>query len=270
MQPLHERHLSAMALGTYDSCHLRFRFRYLDNLYWSRIWSASPQERKAVEQGQTFHLMARRYYAGLDPARVADPVDQTQLASWLGLLQGFLPLSFTQSFHPELELRLTRPDLRLMAKFDLLVVEPDGRATIFDWKTERRMPRRTYLRQSYQTLVYRFMLCAAGGAYSPKGRFEPGDISMIYWNPIHPDRWERLSYSQTEYEQDEKHLQELSARILRTPRDQFMATTDQAKCRFCEYRMICHGRRAEQIDLDEEEGLAEASLSWDMLPDLPG
>jgi hypothetical protein len=269
MQSLQERHMSAMALGTYQICPLRFRYRYLDNLYWSRLWGASPTEQKAVEQGQNFHLMARRYYSGLDPARVQDPVEQQQLEAWLGLLAGFLPLTFDRSFHPELELRLNRPDMRLMAKFDLVVVDPNGHATIFDWKTEKRMPRRSYLIKAPQTLVYRYMLCAAGGAYSPTGRFKPEEISMVYWNPLYPDRWERLPYSEAQFHKDEEHLQGLITRILRTDRDLFLATTDERVCKTCEYQMICHGRRAERVDLEEEEWLHEESLAWDNLPELP-
>lgn len=269
MLPLNERHMSAMALRTYLSCPLRFRYRYLDNLYWSRQWGSAPEEQKALERGQNFHLMARRYYSGVDPAQVADPVEQSELESWIQLLAGFLPRTADRAFHPELELRLNRPDLRLMAKFDLVVVDPDGRATIFDWKTEKRMPRKSYLLKAPQTLVYRYMLCAAGGQYSPRGRFKPEEIEMIYWNPLYPSRWERLPYSEAQFQKDEEYLRSLTAQILRTPREAFLATSEMNICRHCEYQMICHGRRAEQVDTEEEEALYEATLSWEDLPELP-
>jgi RecB family exonuclease len=269
MQPLQERHLSAAALSTYQNCPLRFRYRYVDNLYWSRQWGSSPEERKALERGQNFHLMARRYYAGLDPAEVADPVEQTELEGWMHLLEGFLPRTFDRQYYPELDLRLNRPDLKLVAKFDLVVVDPDGRATIFDWKTESRLPQRKYLEKSAQTLVYRYMLCTAGGQYSPRGRFKPEEVSMVYWHPQHPQRWYRLEYSEAQYQQDEQHIQNVVTQIMRTPREMFLATSDEGACRRCEYQMICHGRRAEQLDLDDEEDLFEQTLSWDDLPDLP-
>ena len=269
MQPLQERHLSASALATYQACPLRFRYRYLDSLYWSRLWGAPPEERAVLERGQNFHLMARRYYVGLDPARVEDPVEQKELESWLTLMQGFLPRTFDRAYFPELEVRLNRPDLRLQAKFDLVVVDPDGKATIFDWKTERKLPTRTYLDKAPQTLVYRYMLAAAGGQYSPRGQFRPEEISMIYWNPQHPTRWHRLEYSQARFEKDERFLLDQVSRIMKTPREMFLATTDEGTCRRCEYQMICHGRRADQVDLNDEEELREATLSWDDLPDLP-
>jgi hypothetical protein len=265
MQPLQDWYLSAMAIRIYARCQLRFRYRYVDQLYWNRLWGSAPEERRAVERGQNFHLMARRYYAGVAPAEVADPVEQRELDAWFHLLQGFLPRTLDRAFYPELELRLNRPDLRLMAKFDLLVVDPDGRATIYDWKTEKLMPRRSLLSADPQTLVYRYLLCAAGGAYSPRGRFRPADVTMVYWNPLHPHRWYRLPYSEAQYEKDEQYLRKLWSTILSTPRDGFLATADEQVCRYCEYSPICHGRRAEQVDWTDEEALAEATLSWDDL-----
>lgn len=269
MPPLDDRPMSALALGTYLTCPLRFRYRYVDRLYWSKLWSATEAERKAVERGQDFHLIASRLYAGVEPGRSADPVEQRELDAWVNLLQGFLPLTLDRAFYPELELRLNQPRLKLQAKFDLLVVDPDGRATIFDWKTEKQMPKRSYLLTTTQTLLYRFMLCAAGGAFSPRGRFRPQEIAMIYWNPLHPHRWERLDYSEAQFEQDEWVLQDLVSRILRTPPDGFLATSEERICPHCEYRVICHGRRADEVDLADEEELFETTLSWDTLPELP-
>lgn len=267
--PLDQRHMSAMSLKIFQLCPLRFKFRYLDGLFLALPSAGTAEDRWAIERGEHFHLMARRYYAGLDPATLADPVEQQELDHWLSLLAGFLPRTFDRAFYPELELRLNRPDMRLMAKFDLVVVDPDGRATIFDWKTERRMPRRKFLEQSFQTIIYRYMLCAAGGAYSPVGRFKPEQVQMIYWNPIYPHRWERLDYSEAQYRLDEEYLQRQIALILATPADRFLATPDRSVCARCEYQMLCHGRRAEELELDDQEWLHDEDLSWDRLPDLP-
>lgn len=261
--------MSAMSLKVYQLCPLRFKYRYVDNLFLALPAAGTEEDRRAMERGEHFHLMARRYYAGLDPATVADPVEQQLLDHWMGLLQGFLPRTFDRQFFPELELRLNRPGLRLMAKFDLVVVDPDGRATIFDWKTERRMPRRKYLMASMQTIVYRYMLCAAGGAYSPQGRFKPEQVSMVYWNPMYPHKWERMAYSESQYRSDEEFLQRQVAHILATPPDRFLATPDRSVCARCEYQMLCHGRRAEELDLEEQEWLHDEDLTWEKLPDLP-
>lgn len=269
MPPLDQQHMSQASLSTFQVCPLRFKYRYIDSLFWSRQWGTAPDERAALERGQQFHLLARRYYEGVDTALHPDPGEPSEFGSWLANLQGFLPRTFGRDYYPEAALYLTRPDLRLQAKLDLLVVEPDGRATIYDWKTERRLPRREYRLGSMQTVVYRYLLCTAGGAFSPRGRFAPEHVAMVYWNPSFPHKWERLDYSQAQFEKDAVVLQELVARILRTPPDRFLATTEEKVCRSCEYNPICHGRRSERVELEEEEWLYEATLAWDNLLDSP-
>jgi len=237
MQPTwRERPLSANALDVFVSCPLRFRLRYIEGLFPAVPRAAAPEEREALALGEGFHLLARRYYAGLDPA---PGTEEPELVSWLARLQAFLPRSFDGRFYPELELRLLQPDLRLTATFDLLVVDPDGRATIFDWKTERRPPSRRLFRNSTQTLVYRYMLCAAGGAYSPLGRFAPEQVSMVYWNPHFPGRSVRLDYSEAEYRRDEERLRELAARIHGGSPESFGPALNPARCARCEFQAVC-------------------------------
>lgn len=267
-----ERHFSQAALGTYQVCPLRFRYRYVDDLYWSTLWGSTPDERIGVERGQAFHLLASRYYSGAIPAVWTDEIDRPELASWLSLLQDFLPYDPAQAaFYPEHEVRLTRPqdDLRLMAKYDLLVVDQAGRATIYDWKTERRFPRPNYLLNSLQTVVYRYLAVAAAGAYSPRGRFAPDEVAIVYWNPGYPERWERFAYSEAQYKRDERLLRQMVTRILQTAPEGFLATPDQRVCRSCEYAPVCHGKRAEMAVREEEEWLFEEGLSWDRLPEIP-
>lgn len=249
--------LSAQSLKLYRQCPLRFKYRYLDRLLLTHPWGQSEADRRAMAQGEAFHLMASRYYAGLGPGRGGGPEEQRELADWFGRLQTFLPRTFDQVFYPELELRLQTPDLWLTATFDLLVVEPDGRAVIYDWKTHRRIHRRSELLASPQTLVYRYMLCAAGGAYSPQGRFEPEAVSMIYWNPHHPARAERLEYSTEQFAADEAYLKQQFAAV--EAAEAFPPTADPGDCQRCEFRAFCHGRPPELLELEEEVDAADWS-----------
>jgi len=199
--------------------------------------------------------MARRMYAGLDPAlpsgdSVVDRHDERR--SWLQLLRAFLPLTLDRSFYPELSLRQNRPDYQLQANFDLLVVDADGRAAVYDWKTESRPLNRQRLLASAQTRVYRYMLCAAGGAYSPLGAFKPEQVEMVYWNPLYPRKQTRLPYSDDEFRRDERDLAGIIGEILTTPSEGLIATTDLNTCAHCEYQMICHGRHSDQVDHPDE------------------
>ena len=117
---------SQLALSIYQSCQLRFRRRYLDGLYWPRPIS------EQVELGMDFHLVSNRYFAsGQQESYGGD------LGSWLEALYRFRPLAPGLVFLPEQELRLKDGPVRLVAKYDLVALEP-GRVVIYDWKTDRR------------------------------------------------------------------------------------------------------------------------------------
>jgi len=262
---LEERYLSALALRLYTECPLRFRRRYIDGLFLGGM-PDDPDEQRALRQGERFHLMARRYYAGLQPGTFADVGERAELEGWLDRLRQYLPRDREKVYYPELALRLqepflqpvrpglpARPDqplLRLMAKFDLLTVDPDGGATIYDWKTLRRMPARERLAEAFQTVVYRYVLVAAGGAYAPGGRFDPDRVTMVYWNPLRGGFEERLPYSAARFAADGERLHRLAAEVLSTPPDGFLPTGDERICARCEYRPLCHGRVASWADVE--------------------
>lgn len=260
---------SQHALELFRLCPLRFRRRYLEGLYWNKLWSAPAAERLAAEKGELFHLLARRYYSGLETGLPDGHPWAPDLGAWLKELARFCPAERAgHAFYPELELRLAQDQLRLLARLDLVVVAPDGTATIYDWKTERRLPRRSYLARSMQTLVYRYLLCAAGGAYSPRGGFAPEQVRMVYWNPQYPAEPVAFAYTPAEYERDEAQLRLRIGAVLATPVPEgFIATTDEKVCRYCEYRPLCHGRKWELAEAEAEEALAE-ELDWSV-PEIP-
>jgi len=296
--PLRERPFSALALRLYTECPLRFKRRYLDGLDLPGL-PEDPEERRAMVQGERFHLMARRYYSGLEPGTVGDPRDRAELMGWMDLLRRYLPRRPGYAYYPELELRLNEAApsegeaaggsggrsapagtaplvLRLVAKFDLLVVAPDGEATIYDWKTLRHMPPRSRLESAFQTMVYRYVLCAAGGPYAPGGAFDPDRVTMVYWNPLRGGREERLPYSAAQFAEDGRRLRQLVAQILSTPPDGFLPTGDGRVCARCEYRPLCHGPVAEwtaapgeDAPLEDEETPDDRGGAPDGWADLP-
>lgn len=266
---LDQFYFSPSALGAYKDCPLRFRFRYLDGLRWSRDWSASGEDRAVMERGRLFHLLAQRYYEGLDPQVPAGHPWAPELTRWLAELQAFCPRREGVTYYPELELRLAQDGMRLLGKYDLVAVEPDGRATIYDWKTERKMPALTYLRASMQTMVYRFLLCAAGGAYSPGGTFRPEQVRMVYWNPAFPRAPQSLAYDAAQHAMAQVQLRNLTASLRARPAAAFHATTELRHCRGCEFRPLCHRQRPEPV-LDEDLAAElEEELAWELTPDIP-
>lgn len=261
---LKELYLSQSALGTYQSCQLRFRRRYLEGLYWPNTWALDEEGKGVLEQGRLFHLLAQRYFtAGQEPGYsiVTEPVRE-----WLKHLVNFRPYEQDVIFLPEQELRLNTGKVRLVAKFDLLVFTPEGRALIYDWKTTGAAPKLEYWRKHLQTVVYRYMLCAAGEACSPYGPIKPGDVTMIYWNPRFPRNYVTMGYSEREFARDGEHLRRLAAEIVKREFADFFAATDQRRCRHCEYSPVCLGERAAEVDVAEDD--LNFALDWESVNEI--
>ena len=114
-------YFSQLALSTYLTCQLKFRRRYLEELYWPR--PTTP----AVELGNDFHAAAERYFLTGEEEKYPPP-----LGGMLENLHSFRPLEPGALFLPEQQLRLNS-SIKLVAKYDLIVLA--DRVYIYDWKT---------------------------------------------------------------------------------------------------------------------------------------
>jgi len=137
-----------------------------------------------------------------------------------------------------------------VAKYDLVVVAPDGRALIFDWKTSRRRSPQSRLAGRLQTRVYPYLLVQAGA---------DGQIEMVYWFADFPDRPERFSYNAAQYAEDGGYLAGLLEQIatLSLGNGIFPLTEVEERCLFCVYRSLCDRGAAagslDEIEFDEPE-----------------
>jgi hypothetical protein len=243
---------SQLALSIYQSCQLRFRRRYLDGLYWPRLTN------EQIETGMDFHLISQRYFS-------CGQVDRYDgmLGEWVDALRSFRPFVADMIFLPEQELRLNDNTMRLVAKYDLVVLSPD-KVIIYDWKTDQHKLGDQYCANTLQTLVYRYLLVRAGNGYLGR-KIAPPDLVMIYWNPRQPATTVSLTYSEKQYRRDEERLKEIINEIENRDSNSFFATTEERVCRGCEYSPICHGASPEELD---EEGLDDLSLSWDDIAEI--
>lgn len=254
--------LTQSALADFAECPLRFRYRYLDRVRLPEV--PSPEVRTRVERGRAFHLLAHRHFAGLDPVVPPAVPHAAELADWARALQRFSARRPGHTYLPEFELGLRSPDLPLAARYDLLVLEPDGRRTIYDWKTSP-LPPLDRLAVSLQTRVYRLVLALAGPPYAPAA---PEDIRMVYWYPGDPDRPAVLPYSAGLLAEDAAVVGELADRLRRTSPEAMAATDDDSVCRHCAYRPLCFGVAREEAAEEEEASELLATFSWDDLPEV--
>ena len=254
------------SLNTFESCPLKFKKRYLENLKWDSF----PDEsiRKRIERGNDFHLLAYRYFMGIPTGLDALTEDSADLKVWMNYLEeNFRRLPF-RSYLPEYKLRMVTPTLKLEANFDLVIVE-DERVEIWDWKTHGGVRSQNLsvignrLRNSLQTMVYLFVLAEQLPLVT--GRPLPcGQISMHYWQPDKPHIIAEVNYSDVLHESFKLALGEKIKRILEYDYSGFDKSLYIKHCRFCEFNWFCNNEKLDFKAMQEDEDFMEG-LEWDMI-----
>jgi CRISPR/Cas system-associated exonuclease Cas4 (RecB family) len=288
-------------LQDYVDCRRRFQLRHLLQLAWPAI-QAEPAEEHEIHglQGELFHRLVHQHQLGIPAeqlsrlARAADQQEgENRLAVWwdnylrspvsltgrspvslagqspASLARQASPAGLPRQRHPEITLSAPMTGHRLLAKYDLIALEPASRVVIVDWKTSRTRPGRPWLAARLQTRVYRHILVEAGAALNEARPWRPDQVEMVYWFASHPDQPERLQYSEREYLADREYLSALTAEISHAGEDEFFLTEDTRRCRLCPYRSLCDrgveaGPAAPAADSpDEASELEEAPASWE-------
>lgn len=253
------------SLQDYVDCPRRFQLRYLLDLAWPAVAAEPVDEYDArLKDGALFHRMIHQHVLGIG---VSVPTGvEGDLATWWDNYLTLPPADLPPLRTPEITLSAPLGAHRLIAKYDLIAIEPGRRAVIVDWKTSARRPRSGRLIERLQTRVYRYLLVEAGMALQPdteparhdRASFQPEQIEMIYWFANYPDAPERLRYDATQHAADGQFLKELAAAIVATADEIYPLTTEVKRCLFCTYRSLC-GRGVAAGDLAEtdEESVAE-------------
>jgi CRISPR/Cas system-associated exonuclease Cas4 (RecB family) len=272
---------SQASLQDYVECKRRFQLRYIFELKWPAL-EAEPADvyELHVASGEAFHRLVHQHQVGL-PAdlltRMAESATESAEAgeesreasgNLLQWWQNYLasgPADLPAERYPEIALSAPVGDYRVLAKYDLLAVEPGSRALIVDWKTSQRRPTQAWLAQRLQTRVYRYVLAEAGSHLNRGAPLRPDQIGMLYWFANYPDRPERLPYDETQHAADARFLARLVNEIATADEDDFPKTEDVRRCRFCAYRSLCDrgieaGDMTEQEPEDEDE--PETDQDW--------
>ena len=249
---------SQNSLQDYADCPRRFSLRYLEHLAWPAI-EAEPvvQHERQLRVGSLFHLMVHQHMLGLPLERLTPMASDADLRLFWHNYQEALPGNVPGRRLPEKTLLLPFAGYVLEAKPDLLVISPERRATIFDWKTADRLPRREWLERRMQTRVYRFVLLHTGHGLNGGRAFAPEDIDFIYWYAGFPGQSFGFDYSATLAAEDESVLREMIEEIAGRAPDDFPMTPDIRRCRFCVYRSYCETGEAAG-DIEEMEEVTQA------------
>lgn len=231
---------SQMSLQDYHDCPRRFQLRYLRNLAWPAIETEPVEEQENhMQLGVDFHRMVQRHLNGISIEMQMKHVHDGNLERWWRNYQVYRPYDMSGKSYPETALTVTLAGHRLMAKYDVLIVDPGHKMTILDWKTSHSLPSAAYLQQRMQTRVYRYVCAQAGIALFGKQTLGPEFIEMIYWFPEFPESPVRLPYSLEQFHDDQRDLSRLIMEISSLDDGSFRMTTDEKRCKYCRYRSYC-------------------------------
>jgi len=231
---------SQNSLQDYVDCARRFQLRYVLNQRWPAAETEPISEHeKFVEEGAQFHLMVQRHLLGI-PVDKLIPAEGDLRDWWLNYLTSD-PLRGLPSIIRQPEAQLSAPlgEQRLLARFDLLCIDPGERAVIVDWKTSRYRPDRQKLGERLQSRIYSYVLAEAG-SHLFGGSIHPEQISLIYWFAYEPTRPEVFQYDSARHAENRVYLSDLVSRVLAHDESIWPLTADEDRCKYCVYRSLCN------------------------------
>jgi hypothetical protein len=234
--------LSQSSLQDYVDCARRFQLRYIQSQAWPAVLAEPLVEHEhQLERGERFHRLVQRHQLGMEATVLSAAIGgDPDLRAWWQAYLGFAYLhTLGGKRYPEYTLSTSVAGVRLTATYDLLVVTADGRVVIFDWKTYRRKPSRAWFEKRLQTRVYPYVVARAGAGLLG-GAFSPDLVSMVYWVASGPGGSIQFRYDGGQFLRDEGYLSALVEEFeAASGVELWKKTSDDARCRFCEYRSLC-------------------------------
>lgn len=256
---------SQNSLQDYVHCPRRFQLRYLMRLAWPTIEAEPIAEfERRRRMGSLFHRMIHQHILGIPLERLGRMASDPDLQLWWSNYAQALPAALPGKRFPEVTLSAPIGKWTLTAQYDLVVVSPEDKTTILDWKTADKLPKREWLAARLQTRIYRFLLARAGSVLNDGKAIGADQIEFVYWYAGFPDEAFRFAYDEAQATADEGKLTDLIQELAQQREDDYPLTEDVRWCSYCVYRSYCsRGDQAGRLEdfaeapETEEEQLAE-------------
>ena len=254
---------SQSSLQAFVDCKRRFWLTYLSRVPWPSVQASPVTEfEQMMRLGAAFHRMVQRAEEGISgeafPSGMVFPLE-----SWFRAYQEHRPADLPRAYlEVERTLEATidagTASQRLMAKYDLIAVDEDGRTVIMDWKTGSRLPRPATLQQKMQTSVYPYVLVEASASL-PWGPVSPEQVEMRYWFVAAPDQPVVFRYDAAQHASNRDRIVGLVQEILGSrdesdyPKVADTFRTRKYVCGFCKYRGLCDrgDSASDVVELDD-------------------
>lgn len=219
------------SLSTFKACPYKFKLRYFQGLYWSE----DDEVRESFRRGNEFHLLAERYYMGL-PVESAGIADKKLLED-LEKLKTIHPLKEGWKHFPEFEIRFNKEGIRLLGRYDLILVKPQNKIQIIDFKTNKKKLHEKEMEDNLQTRIYLFLLWENYNLILENAR-KIRNLEMIYYQTEHPEEEIFIKYDEKKHGENKKKIKKTMEEIEGFPFAK-LEKTRVKHCGVCEFQKIC-------------------------------
>lgn len=258
-------------LQAFRSCRYSFLLRYVRKLPWPAPLAARTSSfEKDLVAGSTLHSLIHQYFLGIEPELLiscAANFPDSRVSVWFNNFLGSQYAKLAANQYPEHTLQITLNGSFLLAKFDLISFAEDL-IQICDWKTSRVLPKRQFLQDRVQTMVYTLVAARAQSQ-------APRPVVMHYWEADFPDQPIVFEIDEAQLLRNEESLTDLMSNIRSLEIEEFERTPDPKNCTYCEYQSYCArwGTEADEASLYDwfEIGLSEMDGKTNFEPgEFPG
>lgn len=241
------------SISTFKTCPLKFKKRYLDNLKWDSKTNAEIN--KQIEIGKEFHLIACRYFLNVD-TELENTENNGALDTWVQNLKYDFPKNPQFRYLPEYKIRMAWNNIRLEANYDLLIISPDNKIEIWDFKTHNEKSNNKNLAnkliESFQTAIYMYVL-KNNAKLLIGDEIKCNDISMHYWQPQPKKIISTISYDAPIYGRHEQLIKNVIEDIFNYDYDAFDKELYKENCRYCEFNWLCNNIKTDfKIDSNDD------------------
>ena len=259
-------------LQDYVDCRRRFQLRHVLMQPWPALITGEPARFELhMQRGATLHRLAHQHARGIEPQRLTETIHDETLARWWFAFLSHPPRDLPEAVRrAEIVLAAPLGDYRLLAKYDLVAVQPGQRLVIVDWKTVRKQPPRSAIARRLQTIVYRYLAVEAGAALNENRPPEPEQVEMLYWFAQSNGETMHFAYDETQHESARTYLSTLISQVTAHTEPVWPLTADEKSCRFCNYRSLCErGARAGFFDdLEDDIEPFEAAIDLEQIAEV--
>lgn len=223
----------------------------MEDISWKNDSPMDLEYYKGMKIGLDFHLICERYFSGLT---LGIDNSNEEIIRWAEALKDKMPLSKDNIYLPEYEIKMIKNNVKLQAKYDLIIMKPQGQIEIWDWKTESRKLNEKEMEKRFQTIVYMYVLREKCKEILDID-VHSENIKMIFWQPEYAEKVIEINYCQIKHENNEKFITEVIDNINHYDFSKdFNKELYSKQCRFCEFNYFCNNERIDfNFKEDEEE-----------------